>query len=299
MNKKMFFLLVCILGGFAQKSCAEVYKSHEYTFEVPFGWTRILFSVFEPQGDAFKDFKGVVMVGVRGLSRGSSLESFAELSLQEYKNLNAQVTELRDMQVGPMLAKRWIVQSGNPTAGNTKMLQVSLVKLQVSLVKDDRAYLFTYTADLNEFDRWLSKIENLIVSSWSLDNAGEENDGYLFAYPMRKIRVSDTLHVVGEGGFGAGIMMRSLPAGSSLESFAELSRNENKQIGLTEVDFSDVLVGTLPAKRRMLVGGGMITLQVFLVKDDKAYLLSYMASLIKFQEKLPQVEELIKSWKFI
>jgi len=94
------------------------------------------------------------------------------------------------------------------------------------------------------------------------------------------------------------ILIQDLSADMTLDWYIKMSKQQYEQMQAMILETSDVKVGDLSAKKLVVIAGGFKFLHVCVVKDCKAYLLTYTATSNGYEENLAEVEKMISSWKF-
>jgi len=129
----------------------------DWTMQEGFMGTVVVF--LSPKADASDVFQENLNVGVEDLSGVS-------ITLDEY-------TELTIDQMGQFITDFTVIESGKTTlAGNPaykivytgSQAQYSIKWMQIWAIKDDKAYLITYTAETDSFSDFLEIVEAMISS---------------------------------------------------------------------------------------------------------------------------------------
>jgi len=95
------------------------------------------------------------------------------------------------------------------------------------------------------------------------------------------------------------ILVQPLPVTiKNLEDYTELSKKQYEQFNAKILEVSDVEMGSLPAKKLVVEAGTLKYLQVYVVKEGKAYLFTYSANITEYEKDLAEVEKILASWKF-
>ena len=112
------------------------------------------FSPLENDSDPFKERVSIL---VENLAEDSSLEQYTEQSLAEIKRLSdPNIGEAQNINLGTEEGRQ-IIYSGEE---NSSPVQ----RMQTWTVKDNQAYVVTYTAKPESYDKYLPSVEKMIES---------------------------------------------------------------------------------------------------------------------------------------
>ena len=168
----ILFLMMSLIGC-SQEKFLE-YKSTKGGFEFSYSdlWVKQLMNghaVFLTKGDKEDgtNFRNNLNVIVQDLSQSPmSLEDYHNLTLQQIEQAlgkNA-VTGDKDTKIGGVNAKELVyIISKDISKGNFLDLKIK----QVYLIKNNKAYLITYTAKLKDFEKYL-KSANTFFKTFKL-----------------------------------------------------------------------------------------------------------------------------------
>ena len=149
--KKRIVLFLLLFSG--QMSFAVSYKSENgYTIDAPEACDRSVIDVFQI-GECLNGSRlSNVNIMKQALPVGMTSESYLELSKKQYEEMLASKVEVSDIKICDLHAKKFLVSIG-------------IVKLlQVVLIKDVTAYVFTYTASIDKFETNLPQVEKMLAS---------------------------------------------------------------------------------------------------------------------------------------
>ena len=114
----------------------------------------VFFSPLENDSDPFKERVSIL---VENLAEDSSLEQYTEQSLAEIKRLSdPKIGEAQNLNLGAE-AGRQIIYSGEENGSPVQ-------RMQTWTVKDNQAYVVTYTAKPESYDKYLPSVEKMIES---------------------------------------------------------------------------------------------------------------------------------------
>lgn len=168
-------LLIATLGGWVlvKQRATEpeielsLYKNSSYSFalDYPTTWSSqnrddffasgvVFFSPLEEDSDHFKERVSIL---VENLASDSSLAQYTEQSLVEIKRLSdPNVGEAQAINLGKE-AGRQIIYRGEESGSPVQ-------RMQAWTVRDNQAYVITYTAEPESYERYLPSVEKMIES---------------------------------------------------------------------------------------------------------------------------------------
>ncbi len=167
--------LLVVLGGWVliKQRATEpeielsLYENSSYSFalDYPTTWSSqnrddffasgvVFFSPLEEDSDQFKERVSIL---VENLASDSSLEQYTEQSLVEIKRLS-------DPNIGEAQATNLGKEAGRQILYRGEESGTPVQRMQAWAVKDNQAYVITYTAEPESYERYLPAVEKMIES---------------------------------------------------------------------------------------------------------------------------------------
>lgn len=170
----LIFIIIAISGYCQAKTNFLTYDNPEYRIEIryPSDWSKTeqvmgaTAAFLSPQEGTSDDFQENVMINVQDISASPmTLEQYTQLGINQIKQIitDASIIESNTTTLGGNLAHD-LVFTG-------KQGQYNLKWNQVFTVKNNKAYVLTYTAKMNTYDNFLEAAKEIKESfRWINEN---------------------------------------------------------------------------------------------------------------------------------
>jgi hypothetical protein len=168
---KKMFSIICILlvNSCSSQDTYQVYNFTDYSIEYESNWTPKIaknnsvqfFTKKENEKDFFQENFNIIIEDLSG--QNITLDSYSDLTIKQMSDVLGRdvVLKLKDVKIKKLKGKEIVYTMPLKTPnGKQEMLKFK----QQWYIKDEKAYLLTYTAHKNSYTKYLRIVDNMFNS---------------------------------------------------------------------------------------------------------------------------------------